>query len=174
MIKIGLCGTHGSGKTTKAKELLCAYVAAGKRVYVVQEVARSCPHPLGTSEAQEWIWAEQMHCELSAMALDVDITICDRTAMDNLMYYFYVIEQMDVIPLGLGGPWWDHWNDVYWQAVDWMASYAHIIRLPLNLEWLQAEDPIRPKDVAYARHIDALFDRFVQPYVTGDCDSLPL
>ena len=32
--------------------------------------------------------------------------------------------------------------------------------------WSHENDPIRPKDEAYARRIDALFDRFVQPYVT--------
>lgn len=89
--KIGLCGVYGSGKTTKAKELSDHYANLGNMVLVVDKVARSCPHPLRTIEAQEWIWYEQMVQEKDAMAQDVDVIICDRTAMDNLMYYRDVI-----------------------------------------------------------------------------------
>ncbi len=165
-IKIGLCGTHGSGKTTKAKELYDRFVDDNKTTYVVQEVARSCPHALGTVEAQEWIWDRQISQEMYAMSLDVDVVICDRTVMDNLMYYRDIIENsigFDSINPVTAVRWWD----LYYAAIAWMPTYTQVIRLPLNLEWLQADDPIRPKDVAYALRIDALFDRFVQPYVTG-------
>jgi thymidylate kinase len=130
-------------------------------VLVVDEVARSCLHTLGTIEAQEWIWHEQMAREKYAMAQDADVIICDRTVMDNLMYYHEVISAKN-----RGSP--VRWYDLYSYSVDWMPTYTQVIRLPLNLEWLQADDPIRSKDVAYARRIDALFDRFVQPYVTPD------
>jgi len=162
--KIGFTGVHGSGKTTRAKELRDQYRDLGKKVYVVDEVARSCPLTLRTVEAQEWIWYAQITAEKRAMEQDVDVIICDRTIMDNLMYYREVIESM----YGLEGysalmRWWD----LYREAEAWMAHYTQVIRLPLNLEWLQAEDPIRPKDELYARRIDALFDRFVAQYVTA-------
>jgi CO dehydrogenase nickel-insertion accessory protein CooC1 len=72
-IKIGICGCHGAGKTTKAKELSAHYADAGKVVLVVDEVARSCLHTLGTIEAQEWIWHEQMAREKYAMTRDADV-----------------------------------------------------------------------------------------------------
>ncbi len=161
-IKIGLCGCHGAGKTTKAKELQDRFVDANKTVLVVDEVARSCPHALGTIEAQEWIWGEQMTREKYAMTQDVDVVICDRTVLDNLMYY------RDILMTPLGYPYHarQHWRNLYTEAKEWMPTYDQVIRLPINLEWLQADDPIRPTDVAYARRIDALFDWFVQPYVT--------
>lgn len=162
MIKIGICGCHGAGKTTKAKEISDHYADLGNMVLVVNEVARSCPYTLGTIEAQEWIWAEQMTREKCAMAQDVDVIICDRTVMDNLMYYCAILKNGGVYA---GGSKWVRWWDLYHEAVEWIPTYTQVIRLPLNLEWLQADDPIRPKDVAYARRIDALFDRFVDRYV---------
>ena len=158
--KIGLCGTHGSGKTTKAIDLMEHYTFLGNKVIMVDEVARSCPHTLGTIEAQEWIWTEQMAREKYAMTRDVDVIICDRTVMDNLMYYRDILNETKYVSD------YDRWWLIYREAKQWMPTYTQVIRLPLNLEWLQADDPIRPKDVAYARRIDALFDRFVQPYVT--------
>ncbi len=165
-IKIGLTGVHGSGKTTKAKELQDRFVDANKTVLVINEVARSYPHALGTIEAQEWIWGEQMTRERFAMTRDVDVVICDRTVLDNLMYYYAVLEDMLVYTDDADPHRWDSWHKFYVRAMGWMPTYSQVIRLPLNLEWLQADDPIRPKDVAYACRIDALFDRFVDSYVT--------
>ena len=165
-IKIGICGCHGTGKTTKAKELSDHYTFLGNKVIIADEVARSCPHTLGTIEAQEWIWHEQMAREKYAMAQDADAIICDRTVVDNLMYYRAILENLFGVDAYISEI--VRWADLYHEAVNWMPTYTQVIRLPLNLEWLQADDPIRPKDVAYARRIDALFDRFVQPYVTPD------
>lgn len=162
-IKIGLCGTHGSGKSTLAARMAYVYRDAGKSVCVVDEVARSCPHPLRTVRGQEWIWAEQMRRERLAMVQEADVTICDRTVLDNLMYYRCVLHTTGV---SAGDTKRVRWGQLYYTAADWMPTYDHVIRLPLNLEYLKADDPIRPKDVAYACRIDSLFDRFVQPHVT--------
>ena len=165
-IKIGVCGVHGAGKTTKVRELKDQYLDAGNTVYVVEEIARSCPIRLGTIKAQEWIWEHQLEAEKHAMSLDVDVVICDRTVMDNLMYYLDL-----TIPLLGDMEKYDQtmqrWEELYKEAVRWMPAYNHVIRMPMNLEWLQADDPIRPKDEEYARWIDLLFDIYVQEYVTG-------
>ena len=163
-MKIGLTGTHGTGKSTKAKELADHYDDLGKTVYTVHEVARNCPYALGTVEAQEYIWEHQMMQEKDAMAQDVDVIICDRTVADNLMYYRDIIDHISSNGEYFGAMF--RWIDLYKQAVKWMPSYSQVIRLPLNLEWLRSPDPIRPKSEAYALRIDALFDRYVQEYVT--------
>lgn len=157
--KIAITGTHGTGKTTKAKELCHTYTADGKIVCMMDEAARDCPLPFGTIQSQEWIWREHKHREASAMEQDVDIIICDRSLLDSLVYYYDIIAVNDQKGI-------NRWRDLYQEAVAWMPTYDQVIRLPLNLEYLQADDPIRSKDIAYARRIDALFDRFVQPYVT--------
>ena len=163
--KIGICGVHGAGKTTKAHELRDQYIDVGNTVYVVEEIARSCPLQLGTIEAQEWVWEHQLAAEKHAMGLGVDVVICDRTVMDNLMYYLHVIFAMigEIAGYDLLL---DRWYELYHEAVQWVPTYDWIIRMPLNAEWLKADDPIRPKDVDYARRIDLLFDIYVQRYVT--------
>ena len=166
MLKIGITGVHGSGKTTLANKLEKEYSADGKRVHVVREVARRCTCKRGTIPCQEWIWEHQMAAEKHAMSLDVDVVICDRTVMDNLMYYLDIavasIEETEDCDQILC-----RWKDLYSEAIRWMPTYDRVIRMPLNLEWLQADDPIRPKDEEYARWIDLLFDIYVQRYVTG-------
>ena len=165
MLKIGITGVHGSGKTTLANKLEKEYSADGKRVHVVREVARRCTCKRGTIPCQEWIWEHQMAAEKHAMSLDVDVVICDRTVMDNLMYYLDIavasIEETEDCDQILC-----RWKDLYSEAIRWMPTYDRVIRMPLNLEWLQADDPIRPKDEEYARWIDLLFDIYVQRYVT--------
>lgn len=163
MKKIGITGTHGAGKTTLADELDRRNRQSGKSVYVVNEVARNCPFPLGTIDAQDYIWHNQMEQEKYAMRQDVDTIFCDRTVLDNLMYYRRILEDY----MNAQKYMWDRWDMMYDQACVWMATYDHVIRLPLNLEWLQTDDPIRPKDVNFARRIDALFDQYVEPYVTN-------
>jgi len=60
----------------------------------------------------------------------------------------------------------NRWEYLYNEAIQWMPTYDRVIRMPMNLEWLQADDPIRPKDEDYARWIDLLFHIYVQKYVT--------
>ena len=165
MLKIGITGVHGSGKTTLANKLEKEYSADGKRVHVVREVARRCTCKRGTIPCQEWIWEHQMAAEKHAMSLDVDVVICDRTVMDNLMYYLDIavasIEETEDCDQILC-----RWEELYSEAIRWMPTYDRVIRMPLNLEWLQVNDPVRPKDVDYARWIDLLFDVYVQEFVT--------
>ena len=163
-IRVALAGTHGAGKTTYINKLEKKYLESGARVYVVREVARDCPYNLGTTESQEWIWHEQMAREKFAMKQDVDVALFDRTIIDNLIYYWAIVEDIDD-----PHDWWEgfyRWQTLYQEAKAWMSTYDQVIRLPLNLKYLKTDDPIRPKDVDYARRIDKLFDRFVDPFVT--------
>ena len=133
MLKIGITGVHGSGKTTLANKLEKEYSADGKRVHVVREVARRCTCKRGTIPCQEWIWEHQMAAEKHAMSLDVDVVICDRTVVDNLMYYLDIavasIEEMEDCDQILC-----RWKDLYSEAIRWMPTYDRVIRMPLNLE----------------------------------------
>jgi len=89
--KIGIIGTHGTGKTTLAFRLAAEYKIANpsKSVTIVSEVARRCPLPINkktTAEAQMWIFCHQMAAEIEAEYKN-DIVICDRTVLDNLAYF---------------------------------------------------------------------------------------
>ena len=164
IIKIGICGTHGAGKTTLVNKLEKDHLESGEKVYVVREVARSCPYQLGTILSQEWIWNEQMKQEKYAIRQDVDTILLDRMTLDNLIYYRAILD--DLFGVDAQTSYQERWQDLYREAKEWMRTYSQVIRLPLNLEYLKADDPIRSKDVEYARRIDRLFDRFVDPFVT--------
>lgn len=160
--KFGLTGVHGSGKTFLAKKLQNRILQSGKTVYFVSEVARNCPYELGTIDAQDYIWHNQMAQEKYAMKQNVDTIICDRTVMDNLIYYRDILNHNEPSP-----KMWIRWAVLRNIAEKWMPTYDHVIRLPLNLEYLAKDDPIRPKSVEYARRIDKLFDQYVEPFVTN-------
>ena len=164
--KIGITGVHASGKTALAQKLIERSEQSGKTVYFVTEVARSCPYPLGTVSCQEYIFRNQLEHEKYAMSQDFDTIICDRILLDNLIYFYVVIE--DEVGVNNHTGLWEKWDLLYEQAKSWMYTYDIIIRLPINLEYLKSDDPIRPKSESYAKRIDALFDKYVSPYVTNN------
>ncbi len=87
-MKIGFCGSQGTGKTTTAFALAHALKNMGKSVSFVSEVARTCPKHLpinenSTKEAQLWIMATQIERE---QEMTSNIQITDRTLLDSLAY----------------------------------------------------------------------------------------
>ena len=163
---IAITGTHCTGKTTLANELERRSLQSGKTVYVVKEVARNCPYELGTIDAQDYIFHNQMEQERYALKQDADTVILDHMILCNLCYYYAVIEDCigdkDSIRI------WHRWNILYEQAISWMPNYDIVIRLPLNLEYIRKDnDVVRPKNDEYAMRIDKLFDKFVEPFVTN-------
>jgi len=85
-MKIAFCGSQGTGKTTIAYKLAYKLKRAGHDVYVLSEVARSCPLPINeetTREAQLWIMGKQMTREQSAKG---KIYVSDRTLLDSFAY----------------------------------------------------------------------------------------
>ena len=161
---IAVTGVHGAGKSTLVSELELRIKQSGKSVYVVREVARSCLYKLGTIDAQDYIFHNQMEQERCAFKQDVCTLLLDRMILDNIVYYYAVLE--DTIGKHDDSTAWKRWDNLYKQAIRWMPTYDHVVRMPLNPEWLRADDPIRSKDVEYAKRIDKLFDLFVEPFVT--------
>jgi predicted ATPase len=163
-MKIAVCGPHGAGKTTLINEMRRTLDKDRVNVRIVEEVARDCPHPLGTIKAQRWIWHEHYSREIAGMANGCKVVLCDRTLMDNLVYFRHILNKS---PSGCGE---EAFN--FFQAVTrvWMKTYDQIIRLPLNEERIlnDVDDELRPKNMEYAREIDKLFDELVGDYVTHD------
>ena len=89
---IAFTGTHGTGKTTAAYAMAAKLkkTATGE-VGIICEVARRCPLPYyrngesTTREAQMWIFAEQIRCEIEAMQR-YDWIVSDRTIVDAIAY----------------------------------------------------------------------------------------
>jgi len=85
-MKIGFMGTHGTGKTTRARAMAAQLKAKdpAKRLTLLSDVARSCPLPVNekTSDlARRWIFHRQMTREVECVAQN-DIVVCDRTILD--------------------------------------------------------------------------------------------
>ena len=163
-MKIAVCGVHGAGKSTLIDEISRDLDNDRVDVFVMNEVARDCPHPLGTIKAQRWIWHEHYSREIAGMASGCKVILCDRTLMDNLVYLRHILNKS---PSGCGE---EAFNFFHAVTMEWMKTYDQIIRLPLNEERIlnDVDDELRSKDLAYAREIDKLFDEMVGDYVTHD------
>lgn len=166
-MKIAVCGPHGAGKSTLIGESKSGLDERRISVHVVEEVARDCPHPLGTIKAQRWIWHEQYSREIEGMASGCKVVLCDRTLMDNLVYLRHIINKS---PSRYGE---ETFKFLHAVTRVWMKTYDQIIRLPLNEAQIlnDVDDEIRPKDLEYAREIDKLFDEIVGDYVTHTLDE---
>ncbi len=87
-MKIAIVGTHGTGKSTLSYMIAAHYKKLGKKVKVIQEVARACPFPINhgmTKEAALWIYLEHTRQELEA-EIAHDVIVCDRSAYDSFAY----------------------------------------------------------------------------------------
>jgi deoxyadenosine/deoxycytidine kinase len=115
-MKIGIMGTHGTGKTTFAAELADT-LGKNETVRLVTGVARSCPAPINreaTEWAQRWIYHRHMLLELEAEA-EAEIVVCDRTAIDSLVYADVAGFEALVdayLPAALG--WMETYDQIYW------------------------------------------------------------
>ncbi len=90
--KIGLLGTHGTGKTTLAHGIAAEFKKKNYTVRVISEIAtiaRERGFPIDretTLAAQGWILLNQCAAELEAEIHGYKIAICDRTVHDNDKY----------------------------------------------------------------------------------------
>jgi nicotinamide riboside kinase len=141
IIKLGLCGTHGTGKTTLIRELKKEI----PRLNLVSEAARDCPFPLNEKtnfRSQDWIFRTQVKRELDA-ALD-DITISDRTVYDQLAYIRYAYDEGNVT--------WDEYLVLERHITEWGRTYDFIFYLPI--EFAMEVDGVRSPDEFYREEID--------------------
>ena len=157
MIKIAIAGIHGSGKTVLINEIKESFESFDKSVYIVEEMARKCPYPLETIESQRWIWESQLKAEIQASQLNVDIILCDRTLLDNLIYYKYLLINQNIK---------DDWiyNHHVTETKFWMKTYDYISVLPMNPEFI-VDDGFRITDINKTIEINKLFIKYLKPYM---------
>ena len=92
-VKLGVAGTHSTGKSTLVEALASALRERGLRVGRVADLATSA-RDLGfpilrdhTFESTLWIMTRGIAAELEA-ALRVDVVLVDRPALDALGYFW--------------------------------------------------------------------------------------
>lgn len=154
MKKIGIIGTHGTGKTTLAFDLALKHKKENPslNVKMMAEVARKCPYPINeaaTQRSQRWIWAAQMVAELEGMKNDV--LICDRTILDNLAY-----------SKNMG---FDHILDDFLEiSIAWMLTYEKTYWLRPNDKFICADDKVRSVDINFQKNIDQILVGWIKKF----------
>jgi len=152
--KCAFIGSQGSGKTTKCYELATTLKKMGRDVYVLSEVARSCPLPINeetTIEAQLWIFAKQITREQSAKA---EILLSDRTVLDSLAYGYRKFPEV--------------YKSLFPFIKEYMKTYDHIIYLPPSNEFLK-DDGLRSTDKIFRDEIDASISKFIKDFDVKTC-----
>ncbi len=148
-MKIAILGTHGVGKTTLSSQLFTYCVKRGKNTRLIHEVVRDCPfglHEKQSIDTVSWIVSKQIGYELDAKAKGAEIIICDRSAVDPVMYlYAQVGVKLDEYGQNL--------SDL---AHSWLATYDVLIYIRPSDRPI-VEDGFRSTDVALQRTVDYEF-----------------
>lgn len=162
MVKIGLCGSHGSGKSALAQ----AIVDDLKECKYFGSVARSCPLGINneaTLESQTWIAITRIARELENQNI-AKYLVCERTVMDDHVYLKSMCAKAEMIPnsdqIRAGKKIYQY--DEYLEYVkfndlitkQWANTYDFVFHLqPLkSIE----NDSVRPTDKAFQAEIDGL------------------
>ena len=143
-MKIAFIGTHGTGKTTLAHELVAQLKKKGTDAGLNTGVARLCPFPIKedtTKKAQIWIILNQIAREMEDEE-KFDVVICDRSAFDGYCYYTSKFGRFDVIE-----------NLVR----EHLKTYDYLIRIPIREGYLK-KDKIRSANTEFQNRIDKEFD----------------
>ncbi|HKL23958.1 MAG TPA: AAA family ATPase [Candidatus Nanoarchaeia archaeon] len=86
--KIAFIGTHGTGKTTIAHQLVYELKKRGVNADFSEEIARRCPLPINetaSSDTQKWILGRQV-TEETEKSYGCDVLVCDRSVLDTYSY----------------------------------------------------------------------------------------
>ncbi len=148
-MKIGILGTHGVGKTTIASQFFTYCISKGKNARIIHEIVRDCPfgiHDEQTIDTVSWIITKQVAAELDAKAKKPDIIICDRTAVDPMMYlYAKVGVKLD-----------EYGQNLSDFAHSWLETYDILVYVkPFNTPI--TPDGFRNTDSSFQKAVDAEF-----------------
>lgn len=146
-MKIGFVGSQGCGKTTTAYELAAGLKKMKNDVYILSEVARSCPFELNeqaTQKTQLWIFGKQLTREQSSKG---DILISDRTLMDSFCYGIRACP--------------DLFEPLTPFVKEYIKTYDFIFYLEPNDNYL-VEDGVRSTNKEFRDEIDSIISKYLK------------
>lgn len=147
-MKIAFIGTHGTGKTTLAHELVYKLRKSGIDANFLGEIARDCPFPLNentTKKSQVWIILNQIIRELEEEE-KAEILVCDRSALDPYIYYVNKFGENKALES---------------LVKEHMKTYSHIIKVPIR-EGLLKKDKLRSTNQEFQKQIDRLTSKMLK------------
>lgn len=153
-MKIAIIGTHGSGKTTLALNLVdqLSKKYPNKTVGFLQEVAGRCPLKInrGGLLSQIWIVQKQIIDEIELMQ-KYDIVVCDRSLLDSYVYTrdvcsFHKLEMPE---------WIEKLLEYH------MESYDYLFRTKLNSKYL-VKNGVRSVDTQWQEVIEGIFNKVLE------------
>lgn len=171
--KITVGGVQGSGKSCLCDKLFELMIKQHRSTCHLLETTHKCPYTINentTSAAQDWLWHDQLHRELITQKEGMDVIIVDRSLMDHVVYLKRIVDKNhNLYQKHLA----DKYETLHAITKEWMASYDYVVRLPLNLDRLQSgNNPLRSRDITFAKEIDSIFDELLTPYVNTTEEEL--
>ena len=148
MKKIAFIGTHGTGKTTLAHELVSDLKKQGLDADFLGEVARSCPFPINeeaTKKSQFWIILSQIIKEMENED-KTEVLICDRSVLDPYVYYVSKFGRVRAI------------EDLVKKH---LSTYSMLIKVPIKPGLLR-EDKVRSTNPEFQNKIDSLMNKLLK------------
>jgi nicotinamide riboside kinase len=156
-MKIAIIGTHGTGKTTLAYHIAAEAKSRGFNARLINECARDCPFPLNEKfdlKGAQWIVATQIQKELQAEASKANFIVCDRSAIDPVMY----LKHSSTKDLNICNELYHHqsYECLYEFCNRWMITYDRIFFV-IPTENKIVDDGVRSTDANFQKSIHELF-----------------
>lgn len=147
-MKIAFIGTHGTGKTILAHELVARLKKKGVDAGILSEVVRNCPFPINeeaTKKSQIWIILNQIIKELESEEKYSTI-VCDRSVLDGYCYYVNKFGRASFL------------EDLIKKH---LSTYTYLIRVPIR-KGLLRKDKVRSTDEKFQKDVDEQFNRMLK------------
>jgi thymidylate kinase len=161
-LKIGLMGSHDTGKTTIGFTICGKLKTRHYNVEFVQEIARHIPSQLivnkGTNfYTQYWILNQQINEEILAILRGANMIVTDRTVVDNYAYAFRAsqshIKQVSEDDLKI----------MEAKCLHWVKTYDFLFYVPIPEKKME-DDGFRSTEKQFQLEIDDYIQQIVKDW----------
>ena len=174
-LKIGLMGSHDTGKTTLGFSICGKLKTRHYHVEFVAEVARHIPVNLTVNQgtnfnAQYWILNSQINEEIIAKLRGANMIVTDRTVVDNYSYAYRAalphVKQISEEDLKV----------MEVKCLHWVKTYDFLFYVTIPNKKME-DDGFRDTDRQFQREIDKILSQIVKDWnlnvvrLVGDNDE---